>query len=81
MLRSADSKVCLRARVPTPVLSTSPQSTLRFKGEASANLVGGLVRLLGIERSTNTEGDALAEKDVIGKGSDATVVNLGLCVC
>jgi len=40
--------------------------------------VGGLVKLLGIERGTNTEGDTLTEEDVVGNGSDTTVVDLGL---
>jgi hypothetical protein len=40
--------------------------------------VGGLVELLGIKGSANTEGDALTEEDVVGKGSDTTVVDLGL---
>jgi len=40
--------------------------------------VGGLVELLGVERSTNTEGDALTEEDVVGDGGDTAVVDLGL---
>lgn len=42
------------------------------------NLVGGLVDLLGIERGTDTDGDAGAEEDVIGDGGNTAVVNLGL---
>jgi hypothetical protein len=42
------------------------------------NLVGSLVELLGVERATETQGDALAEKDVVGKGSNAAVVDLDL---
>lgn len=41
-------------------------------------LVGGLVKLLGIERSTNAEGDTGAEKDVVSNGGDTAVVDLGL---
>jgi hypothetical protein len=40
--------------------------------------VGGLVELLGIKRSTNAEGDALAEEDVVADGGDTAVVDLGL---
>jgi hypothetical protein len=40
--------------------------------------VGGLVELLGIERSTNAEGNPLTEEDVVGNGSDTAVVDLGL---
>lgn len=44
----------------------------------SSYLVGGLVELLGVERATETQGDALAEEDVVGKGSNTTVVDLDL---
>ena len=40
--------------------------------------MGGLVELLGIERSTDTEGNALTEENVVGNGSDTAVVDLGL---
>lgn len=40
--------------------------------------MGSLVKLLGIERTTETQGDTLAEEDVVGNGSDTTVVDLGL---
>jgi hypothetical protein len=46
--------------------------------DAESHLVGGLVELLGIKRSTNAEGDALAEEDVVGDGGDTAVVDLGL---
>lgn len=55
-----------------------PAITLRLEGKAGADLVGGLVKLLGIERGTNTEGDALTEENVVGNGSDTTVVDLAL---
>jgi len=42
------------------------------------HLVGGLVELLGVEGSTDAEGDALAEEDVVGDSSDTAVVDLGL---
>ena len=40
--------------------------------------MGRLVELLGIKGSANTEGDALTEKDVVGKGGDTAVVDLAL---
>jgi hypothetical protein len=40
--------------------------------------VGSLVELLGIERATETQGDTLTEEDVVGKGSNTTVVDLDL---
>jgi len=40
--------------------------------------VGSLVKLLGIEGSANTEGDTWAEEDVVGDGSNTTIVDLGL---
>lgn len=40
--------------------------------------MGGLVKLLGVERRAETKGDTGAEEDVIGNGSDTTVVDLDL---
>jgi len=40
--------------------------------------VGSLVQVLGIERSTQAEGDTGAEQDVVGKSGNTTVVDLGL---
>jgi hypothetical protein len=40
--------------------------------------VAGLVELLGIERSTNTEGQAAVDLGVVGKGGNTKVVDLGL---
>ena len=51
---------------------------LSLKGEAGANLVGGLVQVLGIEGGTEAEGDTGAEQDVVGQSGDTTVVDLGL---
>ena len=48
------------------------------QGSKTTNLVGGLVELLGVERSANAESDALTEENVVGKGSNTTVVDLGL---
>lgn len=51
---------------------------LSLEGEAGANLVGGLVQVLGIERSTQAEGDTRAEEDVVSQSGNTTVVDLGL---
>lgn len=40
--------------------------------------MGSLVKLLGVERATETEGHTLAEEDVVGEGSDTAVVDLDL---
>lgn len=52
--------------------------SLTLEGEAGTELVGSLVELLGIERATETQGDALAEEDVVGKSGNTTVVDLDL---
>lgn len=44
----------------------------------NTHLVGGLVKLLGIERGTDAESDTRAEEDVVGDGGDTTVVDLAL---
>lgn len=51
---------------------------LTLKGEAGAELVAGLVQLLGIERAANTKGQAAVDLGVVGQGSNAEVVDLGL---
>jgi len=51
---------------------------LALEGEAGTNLVGSLVQVLGIEGSTQAEGDTWAEQDVVGKSSNAAVVDLDL---
>lgn len=43
-----------------------------------SHLVGGLVRLLGIEREPEAEGCARAEEDVVADSGDTTVVDLAL---
>lgn len=43
--------------------------------------MGGLVELLGVEGSTDTEGHTLAKEDVVGNGGDTAVVDLGLLRC
>lgn len=40
--------------------------------------MGGLVKLLGVERATETQGHSLAEKDVVGKSGNTAVVDLDL---
>lgn len=52
---------------------------LTLKGEAGADLVGGLVQVLGIERGTETESDTRAEQNVVGERGNTAVVDLGLC--
>ena len=51
---------------------------LSLKGEAHANLVGRLIQVLGIERRTETKGDARSENDVIGDGGQTAVIDLSL---
>lgn len=51
---------------------------LTLEGEAGAELVAGLVELLGIERATNAEGQTRVDLGVVGEGRDAEVVDLGL---
>lgn len=46
--------------------------------ERNTHLVGGLVKLLGIERGTNAESNTRAEEDVVGDGGDTAVVDLAL---
>ena len=41
-------------------------------------LVGSLVKLLGVERTTETQGDTLTEEDVVGNGGNTAVVDLDL---
>lgn len=53
-------------------------TSLTLKDEAGADLVAGLVELVGVERETDTEGGASVELGVVGKGGDTTVVDLGL---
>lgn len=52
--------------------------TLCFEGEGGADLVGGLVELLGIKGGTEAESDARAEEDVVGDGCNTAVVDLDL---
>ncbi len=59
----------------------SPRSrvgALCLENERSTNLVVSLVELLGIERGTDAKGDTRSEENIVGNGSNTTVVNLGL---
>ena len=40
--------------------------------------MGSLVNLLGIERTSETESDALTEENVVGESSNTAVVDLDL---
>ena len=51
---------------------------LTLEDEAGADLVASLVELVGVERKTNAEGGTGVELGVVGKGSNTTVVDLGL---
>lgn len=51
---------------------------LSLKRERCADLVSCLAEILGVERGAETEGDAGAELDIVGKRCDAAVVDLGL---
>lgn len=51
---------------------------LTLEGEGSADLVGGLVQVLGVERGPQTQSHTSSELDVVGQGGDTTVVDLGL---
>jgi hypothetical protein len=51
---------------------------LSLEGEAGADLVGSLVQVLGIEGSTEAEGDTRAEQDVVSQSGNTTVVDLSL---
>jgi hypothetical protein len=62
----------------TRLLLFSFVERLALKGEAGAELVAGLVQLLGIERATNTESQTGVDLGVVGEGRNAEVVDLGL---
>ena len=52
--------------------------TLCFENEGGTDFVGGLVELLGIKGAADAEGDTGAEENVVGNGSNTTVVDLDL---
>lgn len=51
---------------------------LTLEGEASTDLVGSLVEVLGVEGSAQAEGDTRAEEDVVSESGNTAVVDLGL---
>lgn len=53
---------------------------LSLEGEAGTDLVGSLVKVLGIEGSTKAEGDTRAQENVVGQGGNTAVVDLGLFI-
>lgn len=52
---------------------------LTLEGKGGADLVAGLVELVGVERQAEADGSAGVELGRVGEGSDAAVVDLGLC--
>ena len=63
------------------LLASTKKEALCLEDEAGADLVGGLVELLGVEGGAEAERDAGAEEDVVGDSGDATVVDLDLFHC
>lgn len=51
---------------------------LEYFRSKDSYLVGSLVELLGVEGATETQGNTLAEEDVVGEGSNTAVVDLDL---
>lgn len=75
MRPNPETKSCLRALSYSPSLRVG---ALCLENERSTNLVVGLVELLGIEGGTNAESNTRSEENVVGNGSNTTVVDLGL---
>ena len=61
-----------------PLPTFPPDRRLTLEGEAGADLVSGLVQLLGIKGAANAEGQAAVDLGVVGEGCNAEVVDLGL---
>lgn len=80
MLGSKKSLISLRRKRAGGGKTVSSISgyPLRLEDEAGANLVGGLVELLGVDGGAEAEGDALTEEDVVANGDDTAVVELDL---
>ena len=53
---------------------------LTLEGEAGADLVAGLVKLLGVERDADAESEALVDLGVVGEREETAVVDLGLFI-
>lgn len=66
----------LEGEAGTELQSVSGQCS--FLWRHMSYLVGSLVELLGVKGATETQGDALAEEDVVANGGDAAVVELDL---
>ena len=60
------------------ILRTKSNDRLTLEGEAGAELVAGLVQLLGIKGAANAEGQTAVDLGVVGEGCNAKVVDLGL---
>ena len=52
--------------------------SLSFELKARSNLVCGFVQILRVERQTEPKGNTGPHLDIIGKGSNATVVDFSL---
>lgn len=78
LITSWKGSLALEGEAGTNLFYTKLESSSTRLMNKSTYLVGGLVQLLGIERGTNAEGDTGAEKDIVGDGSDTTVVDLAL---
>jgi hypothetical protein len=59
-------------------ISVEKPEHLTLKGQRSANLVAGLVELVGVEGQAEADGGAGVELGGVGEGRDAAVVDLGL---
>jgi len=75
------SMSCLRSlsyHLPIMPWGYVASCTLCFEGEGGADLVGGLVKLLGIKGGAKAEGHTGAEENVVGDGCDTAVIDLDL---
>jgi hypothetical protein len=77
--RFSRTRNCIYGHVPATYLHKLEGLHLTLKGEAGAELVAGLVQLLGIKRAANAKGDAAVDLGVVREGCNADVVDLGLC--
>jgi hypothetical protein len=75
--------ICLVFAVYRTICHSLPKAMLLLvilcvESEGGADLVGGLVELLGIKGGSETEGDAGAEENVVRDGCDTAVIDLDL---
>ncbi len=68
----------LRSSIVPMAHILTPTDHLCIENEGGTDLVGGLVELLGIKGSSETEGNTGAKENVVGDGGDTTVIDLGL---